>query len=248
VISHFTGPDTVRALRITNRSTGEAVDRWTLARVPGPRRPEVPLYVLTSRGTVSAGEDFAFVLQSLGRATVVGERTAGAGHNNAFIGSGHGFVTSISFTRVSDPRTGKEWERVGVRPDVETPPAEALAAAHAHALGALAGRAEDPVRRRALDLTRELVEAQRRPRAVAASTLARHVGEYEGGRAVSLDGTRLLFRPGPDYPPDELVPVADDAFAPTPTARVRFERAADGTAVLRMTFPDGGSRTFRRVR
>jgi hypothetical protein len=200
VISHFTGPDTVRALRITNRSTGEALDRWTLATVPGPRRPDVPLYVLTSRGTVSAGEDFAFVLQSLGRATVVGERTAGAGHNNAFIESGHGFVTSISFTRVSDPRTGKEWERVGVRPDVATPPAEALAAAHAHALGALAGRAEDPVRRRALELTRELVEAQRRPPAVAAAALARHVGEYEGG------ARHLARRHAPALPPGPRLP------------------------------------------
>ena len=56
--------------------------------------------------------------KNLKRATIVGDRTSGAGHNATFVPSGFGFQTSISVSRVSDPRTGLEWEQVGVQPDV----------------------------------------------------------------------------------------------------------------------------------
>lgn len=128
VISHFTAPD-LPSLRIVNRMEGTTEVRNTLARVDGPRRTEIPLYVLVDRGSASAAEDVAFVLQSLGRATIVGETTAGAGHNNAFVPVGAGLVASISYSRVSDARTGREWEAVGVKPDVDVPSAQALDAA-----------------------------------------------------------------------------------------------------------------------
>ena len=241
VISHFTGPDSVLSLRITNRSAGESVDRYTLDSVPGPRRLDVPVYVLTSRGTASAGEDFAFVLKNLGRATVVGDRTAGAGHNNAFVESGHGFVTSISFTRVTDPKTGKEWERVGVQPDIPTSPEDALTTAHVHALKRLAEAEADPVRKRALTLNAEALAA--RPVAVPQATLARYAGEYEGGRLVTLKDGQLYFQPGPNFPPDQMVPLSENVFSILLTMRASF---VDGA--IRMSYADGTSRTFPRVK
>ena len=90
--------------------------------------------MLVDQGSFSAAEDVAFVLQSLGRAPIVGERTRGGGRNNMLVPVGHGLVASVTFTRVSDPRTGREWEGVGVQPEIETAPADALAAAHRHAL------------------------------------------------------------------------------------------------------------------
>jgi hypothetical protein len=131
LISHFTGPDTLASVTVKTRGGGRNFTRYTLASVPGPRRPDVPLYVLISRSTGSAGEDCAFVLQNLKRATLIGDRTAGAGHNVAVVSSGHGFQTGISFSRVSDPRTGKEWEQVGVQPDVKVDPAASLDSAKA---------------------------------------------------------------------------------------------------------------------
>lgn len=139
LLSHFL-PGGVHSLSAHSRETEETVHRHTLAEVSGPRRTEVPLYVLTSGRTFSAGEDIAFVLQSQGRATLVGERTAGGGRNNAMVPLGHGLVASISVTRVLDPRTGQEaWERVGVAPDVEVAADDALTAALRHA-GKPAGR------------------------------------------------------------------------------------------------------------
>jgi hypothetical protein len=141
VISHFTAPN-LPSLHVVNRSEGTDEVRRTLASVGGPRRTDIPLYVLVDRGSASAAEDVPFVLQSLGRATIVGEKTAGAGRNNMIVPVGSGLMASISITRVSDPRTGREWEAVGVKPDIETPSADALDAA----LRAARARAAAPTR------------------------------------------------------------------------------------------------------
>jgi retinol-binding protein 3 len=136
LISHFTPPD-VLSLSVHEVSTGRTVHRHTLLEVPGPRRIDVPLYVLVDRRSASAAEDIPFVLQNLGRATVVGERTAGAGRNVARVPAGNGLVVSVSTTRVFDPATGREWERTGVKPDLEVASEEALITAHHHAISQL---------------------------------------------------------------------------------------------------------------
>jgi C-terminal processing protease CtpA/Prc len=117
--------------------TGETCVRTTLPAVPGPRRTDVPLYVLVDRRSASAAEDVPFVLQNLGRATIVGERTRSAGRNNAILPVGHGFIASVSHSRVQDPVSGREWELVGVQPDIAVDPEGAREAAHRHALGRL---------------------------------------------------------------------------------------------------------------
>jgi hypothetical protein len=247
ILSHFTGPDSVESLRIFNRSAGRSVSRWTLGSVPGPRRTDVPVYVLVGRGTASAGEDFAFVLHNLGRATLVGDRTAGAGHNNAFLDAGHGFSVSVSFTRVADPRTGLEWERVGVQPDVRCDTAAALAVAHAHALRHLAGAAVTADERRTLGLTAEYVEGRQRNLRVAAGRLARLTGRYGSDRVVRLEGPRLVYVRAPGYPPLELLPLSDTTFAATPVVRLTFERPGTRDARLRVLGSDGAVATYPRI-
>ncbi|MEP6999868.1 MAG: S41 family peptidase, partial [bacterium] len=118
IISHFVAPG-VPVIRVYDRSSGRTFVRETLTQVSGPRRLDVPLYVLVDARSASAAEDVPFVLQNLGRATIIGERTAGAGRNNRTIALSDGLLASISITRVSEPTTGREWEGVGVKPDVE---------------------------------------------------------------------------------------------------------------------------------
>jgi hypothetical protein len=245
LISHFTGPDTIASLTVRNRSGNETFTRYTLASVPGPRRPTVPLYVLTSRFTASAGEDFSFVLKNMKRATIVGSRTAGAGHNNAVLDIGHGFGASISFTRVSDPRSGAEWERVGVQPDVDVDQARALGVAHAMALGALAKAESDPRRRRLLERTRETVEAEASPRVVSAATLAGWAGEYAGGRTVTVRDGRLAYSPRPGLPAEALVALTDSTFA-LGASRLTFERDGAGAVKLRIAPAEGEALTYER--
>jgi hypothetical protein len=132
IVSHFMAAD-VPTLRTSSRLTGTTFVERTLLRVPGPRRLDVPLYVLVDAGSASAAEAVPFVLQNNGRATIVGERTAGAGRNVTFVPLPFGFVAGISHSRVQDPDTGREWEISGIVPDLQTTAEQALDAALAHA-------------------------------------------------------------------------------------------------------------------
>ncbi len=78
---------------------------------------KVPLFLLTSHDTFSAGEGFAFILLHLGRATVVGERTAGAAHAGRAYPLSCGFEATIPNTAVVLPGTTTDWEGSGVKPD-----------------------------------------------------------------------------------------------------------------------------------
>jgi C-terminal processing protease CtpA/Prc len=87
---------------------------------------EKPVYLLTSRKTGSAAEHFAAALKFTKRATLVGEPTAGAGHFGTNVPIDDHFVAFIPFGRTYDPATGKDWEAVGVQPDVRVEASLAL--------------------------------------------------------------------------------------------------------------------------
>jgi hypothetical protein len=246
LISHFTAPD-LPSLNVYRRQTGRTVTRSTLAEVPGPRRTDVPLYVLIDRGAASAAEDIPFVLRNLGRATLVGERTAGAGRNNGLFPAAHGMAVSISVSRVTDPASGREWEMVGVQPDIAVPAEQALTAAHQDALRKLAAAEADTVRRATLEAAAEYVGVQARPVAVAADRLAAYAGRYTEGRVVTAEGGRLYYQSGPDAPRRELVPLGENRFAIGPASRVEFAPGEGGRVQLRLTAPGDRPRAFDRL-
>ncbi|HEX8693752.1 MAG TPA: S41 family peptidase [Longimicrobium sp.] len=246
LISHFTAPN-LPSLRVYWRQDDRTEVRNTLAEVPGPRRTDIPLYVLIDRGAGSAAEDIPFVLQNLGRATLVGQRTAGAGRNNGFFPAAHGMSVSVSISRVTDPRTGREWEGTGVKPDLEAPSAQALAAAHADALRKLAAAAPDERRRSELTLTAEYVAAQAKPAAVPAERLATYAGRYENGRVVTVEEGRLYYQPAADAPRLELVPLPDGRFATGPTVRVAFAPGEGGRPTLQLVSPGQPPRVFAKL-
>ena len=114
-----------------------------LVRVPGPqgivRRRQIAqpvaaptglktatIYVLTSRETASGGEGFSFALQRTGRATLIGERTGGAGHLGPTLSLGGGYRAMIPIGRPRDPVTDRGWELTGLTPDVQVPADSAL--------------------------------------------------------------------------------------------------------------------------
>ncbi|MEJ2004117.1 MAG: S41 family peptidase, partial [Cyclobacteriaceae bacterium] len=50
---------------------------WTLENVNGEKRPEIPLYILTSSYTFSGAEEFCYNMQTRERAMLIGETTGG---------------------------------------------------------------------------------------------------------------------------------------------------------------------------
>ncbi|MEO3778195.1 S41 family peptidase [Micromonospora sp. B11E3] len=124
---------------------GGARQFWSAAYLPVPRyAPEKPVHVLTSTRTVSGGEELAYDLQQLGRATVVGERTPGAAHPCVGRRLHPHLELTVPVARPVNPVSGANWEGRGVLPDVEAPDREAEAVAYRMALRALL--ADDPRR------------------------------------------------------------------------------------------------------
>lgn len=131
------------------RETAETTRTWSLAELPGPRYLGRDVFVLTSQRTFSAGEMLAWSLQSLGRATIVGDTTGGGGHGMNFRTLDPHFAAAIPFIKPIDPRGGAGWEGIGVRPDLATE-GDALRAAHTEALERVAARTSDPARKEQL--------------------------------------------------------------------------------------------------
>ncbi len=82
--------------------------------------------MLTSSRTFSAGEEFAYNLKALKRATVVGETTGGGAYPTEFVRVSDHWGIGLPTARAINPVTGTNWEGTGVKPDVEVPAAGAL--------------------------------------------------------------------------------------------------------------------------
>lgn len=135
VIGHFvsTRTPTVRTLGGDEPSA----ERIFYAEPKTPAFTDKPLYVLTDGKTGSGAEEFAYDLQALRRATLVGETTSGAATPGGFRPLAHGFVAFVPMQIVANIVTGTNWEGVGVIPDVKVPAADALSRAHRLALEAI---------------------------------------------------------------------------------------------------------------
>jgi hypothetical protein len=119
---------------IFRADTGETRQFWALPYVPGPRYLDRPVSVLTGERTFSGGEDFAYTLQALGRAEVIGDPTGGGAHPTRVFPISPAVNIAVPFARSVNPVTGTNWQGTGVVPDIAVPEAEARDVAYAKAL------------------------------------------------------------------------------------------------------------------
>jgi hypothetical protein len=163
VSSYLFGPERVHLNSLFFRPANSTQDFHTQAEVRGTRfGPDKPLYVLTSRRTFSAAEEFTYNLQTRKRAVVVGDTTGGGAHPGGNARATDHFNVWIPSGRAINPITGTNWERVGVRPDIAVSSEQALHIAHLTALRTLRDAATDPERRESLDAVIARVEAANR--------------------------------------------------------------------------------------
>jgi len=106
---------------IYERETSKTTHTWTFAKLPGKRfGGKKPVFVLTSKGTFSGGEDLAYGLQTTKRATVIGETTAGGAHPVKLVSLDDQFAITMPYAESISPITHGNWEGTGVVPDVAT--------------------------------------------------------------------------------------------------------------------------------
>jgi len=132
--SYLFGDEPTRLNDVFRADTGETRQFWALPYVPGPRYLDRPVYLLCGDGTFSGGEDFAYTLQSLGRAEVIGEPTGGGAHPTRGFPITPTMHIGVPFARSINPVTGANWQGTGVVPDLAVPAAEARDVAYAKAL------------------------------------------------------------------------------------------------------------------
>lgn len=141
-ISYLVPPST-HLVSFRNRNSAAEAQSWSVPFVPGGRWSTTrPVYVLTSGKTFSAGEEFAYDLQQLKRATVVGARSRGGANPGVIHPLNDHFRMFVPNEAAINPVSGTNWEGTGVSPDVEVASEQALGAAHRHALEALIARAD----------------------------------------------------------------------------------------------------------
>lgn len=107
---------------IYDREKDRLTEFQTLARTKSHSLANMPLHILTSANTFSAGEAFAYDLQQYNRAIIVGESTGGGANPIRTYLYDEGFVVSLPYARAINPITESNWEGEGVQPSHITEP------------------------------------------------------------------------------------------------------------------------------
>ena len=123
--SQFYGERTHLSSRIS-RESDTPQKLWTVDTMVGSDFADKNLFVLTSARTASGAEALSYALKNTDRATIVGEKTAGAGNAGAYLGIGEGLLMFLPLSQTISPKTGKPWEARGVVPHIATAADKAL--------------------------------------------------------------------------------------------------------------------------
>ena len=130
---------------IWHRQGARTDEAWTSDQIAGPRYgAQREIIVLTSHETFSAGEDLAYALKTLHRATLIGEATGGGAHPGDMHRVGDHFAAFIPDSRSISPITHADWEGVGVAPDVAVAADKALVEARKRLMASFAASEKNP--------------------------------------------------------------------------------------------------------
>lgn len=205
------------------------------------------MYVLTSRGTFSAAEEFTYNLKHMERATIVGDTTGGGAHPVDFFPLDDGFFATVSIGRAINPITKTNWEGVGVIPHIAVPQEQALEAARMEAMKTILADGVDAEREQVLTWHIAGLKAELHPITLSDTQMAPCVGTY-GPRTITLEEGALFYqREG--RPKFLMIPMAEDVFRfeGLEFFRLRFVRETDGVATAIVGMYDNG-RTDRHTR
>ena len=170
ISSYLFGAEPVHLNDLYFRPDDSTRQWWTLPYVPGKRYgANKDVYVLTSKRTFSAAEEFTYNLKNLKRARIVGETTGGGAHPGGGRRINEHFAIWVPSGRAINPISKTNWEGTGVTPDVDVPADHALKVAHIAAMNSVLGKVTEPERQNAIktaiaNTQKELDEMKQNPK------------------------------------------------------------------------------------
>lgn len=206
----------------------------------------MPVYILTSKRTFSAAEDFSYSMQQIKRAQVIGDTTAGGAHPTRPIALKGGFVAQIPFARSINPYSKSNWEASGVIPDIPVQSSNALEKAmEGIYLKQLAASTNDK-QKRSIEWQINALKASPE-NFIPMETLSKFCGEYQGGLKIYLrNGNLYCMNAERENDIFRLTPLKENLFTMDENVQVEFIEE-NQTIKLRMHFIDGNSRDKARL-
>jgi len=206
-----------------------------------------PIYILVNRRTFSAAETFAYDLQHLHRATIIGETTGGGAHAVQPIDISNGFFGFIPYARAINPITKTNWEAVGVKPDVNAISDNAEEAAILIYYDYEIANLKDSDKIKKIQWAKTILDAKIHPYQIDTSILKNYTGKF-GDEIFSYNAGALYARAKKGNP-SRLIPLSQTSFKQIDIDYYKFEFLKNATGQVDgvlMTYDDGYTRIDKK--
>ena len=175
------------------RRTNKTQSYWTEPLKGSEFFSGIPVYVLISERTFSGAEEFAYDLQVLHRALLIGETTGGGAHPVSPQLITNGFIGFIPFARAVNPVTKTNWEGIGVMPDIKIAADSALDAAVLAYYDFEIASLKDTNKLKTIQWSRTLLNAKIHPYNVDTLTLKSYTGKF-GNETFTYSNRELYMK------------------------------------------------------
>lgn len=198
----------------------------------------MPVYILTSKKTFSAAEDFSYGMQQAKRATIVGEATGGGAHPTNPFSVGQGFIVQIPFGRSSNPVTKTDWEGTGVIPDFKVDAAKALIKAQELIFRECQASAKTEKEKQKMEYLINALHVNQDPGTLPVKEFDKLVGTY-GPLVIYREGDRLFCNISGNI--SELAHISKNLFVLDGNAQIEFIKNSKGAySKARLLVSNGG--------
>jgi len=223
------------------RPTDTHSQTWTLPHVQGKRSPKTPVYILTSKRTFSAAEEFCYNLKNLKRATLIGETTGGGAHPGGSVNATDNFMVWVPTGRAINPITKTNWEGTGVSPDIEVKSEDALTVSQIKALESLSEKTTDPRLKQYYNWHLNGMNIKLNPVTIDTRKLKSYIGSF-GPRNISMEDHTLFYQRG-EGKKYELLPLSQNEFILKGLERFRIKFISENgiTVAIEGNYDNGRS-------
>ena len=212
--------------------------------VPGKKLTSIPIYILTSPATASAAEAFIAHLKYFNtNVTIVGKKTKGAENPVEHIAIDENFILQIPAWKKIYAKNPIVWEGVGINPDIEVDPGEAMATAYKNALQKLLKTSNEQT---AIDKYHWALDGLN---AIYDNADINSIKKYAGSYSkiqIKLKNDKLYYQ-FEDRPAILLIPISNDYFLAEGVDyfRIKFIKN-EGTIIMKQIFTYGSERDYSK--